>query len=44
MTSTERVKKFRLKQKELGRTGREYYVTDAEHEALKARLKELRGR
>ncbi len=41
--SKERVKAYRLRQKELGRLKREMYLTNAEHEALKAKLKELRG-
>jgi len=40
--SKERVKKFRLRQKELGRLKREMYLTDAEFEKLKAKLAELR--
>jgi len=40
--SKERVKQYRLRQKELGRLKREMYLTNAEYEALKAKLKELR--
>ena len=43
MSSKERVKQYRLRQKELGRLKREMYLTNAEHEALKAKLKELRN-
>jgi hypothetical protein len=43
MGSGSRVKAYRLRQKELGRLKREMYLTNAEHEALKAKLKELRG-
>ena len=42
MNSTERVKRYRLKQKELGRLKREMYLTDNEHVALKLKLSELR--
>ena len=42
MNSTERVKRYRLKQKELGRLKREMYLTDSEHVALKLKLSELR--
>ena len=38
----ERVKQYRLRQKELGRLKRELYLTDAEFEWLKATLAELR--
>lgn len=38
----ERIKRYRLKQKELGRLKREMYLTDAEFLALKAKLAELR--
>jgi len=41
--SNERVKRYRLKQKELWRLKREYYLTNKEHELLKAKLKELRA-
>ena len=43
--SKERVKKYRLRQKELGRLEqlkREMYLTDSELEQLKAKLAELR--
>lgn len=41
-TGKERVKQYRLRQKELGRLKREMYLTDAEHKQLKAKLAELR--
>ena len=40
--SKERVKQYRLRQKELGRLKRELYLTDSELEQLKAKLAELR--
>ena len=40
--SKERVKQYRLRQKELGRLKREMYLTESEYEALKAYLDELR--
>jgi predicted RNase H-like nuclease (RuvC/YqgF family) len=40
--SKERVKKYRLRQKELGQLKREMYLTDSELEQLKAKLAELR--
>tara|TARA_R100000544_G_C2195149_1_gene43765 strand:+ start:528 stop:662 length:135 start_codon:yes stop_codon:yes gene_type:complete len=40
--SKERVKQYRLRQKELGRLKREMYLTDDEHKQLKAKLAELR--
>ena len=40
--SKERVKQYRLRQKELGRLKREMYLTDSELEQLKAKLGELR--
>jgi len=40
--SKERVKQYRLRQKELGRLKREMYLTDSELEQLKAKLAELR--
>jgi hypothetical protein len=40
--SKERVKQYRLRQKELGRLKREMYLTDDEHKQLKAKLSELR--
>ena len=40
--SKERVKQYRLRQKELGRLKRELYLTDDELEQLKAKLAELR--
>ena len=43
ITSKERVKQYRLRQKELGRLKREYYVTDSEHIAIKAKIKSMRG-
>jgi hypothetical protein len=42
MGSGNRVKAYRLRQKELGRLKREMYLTDAEFEQLKAKLAELR--
>ena len=41
-SSKERVKQYRLRQKELGRLKREMYLTDSEFETLKAYLDELR--
>ena len=41
-SSKERVKQYRLRQKELGRLKREMYLTDDEHKQLKAKLAELR--
>lgn len=41
--SKERVKQYRLRQKELGRLKREYYVTDSEHTTIKAKIKSMRG-
>ena len=40
--SKERVKAYRLRQKELGRLKREMYLTTSEFETLKAYLAELR--
>ena len=40
--SKERVKQYRLRQKELGRLKRELYLTDSELEQLKIKLVELR--
>mgnify|MGYP003658731581 CR=1 FL=1 len=40
--SKERVKAYRLRQKELGRLKRELYLTDSELEQLKIKLAELR--
>ena len=40
--SRERVKQYRLRQKELGRLKRELYLTDYELEQLKIKLTELR--
>ena len=40
--SKERIKQYRLRQKELGRLKREMYLTDSEYEQLKAKLTELR--
>ena len=42
MSNAERIKRYRLKQKELGRLKREMYLDDAEYEALKLKLSELR--
>ena len=41
--SKERVKQYRLRQKELGRLKREMYLTDSEYEVLKFYLEQLRG-
>ena len=41
-SSKERVKQYRLRQKELGRLKRELYLTDSELEQLKIKLAELR--
>ena len=38
----ERVKQYRLRQKELGRLKRELYLTNSELEQLKIKLAELR--
>jgi len=40
--SKERVKQYRLRQKELGRLKREMYLTDSEFKQLKVKLAELR--
>ncbi len=40
--SKERVKQYRLRQKELGRLKRELYLTNTEFASLKVRLEELR--
>jgi hypothetical protein len=40
--SKERVKQYRLRQKELGRLKREMYLTDSEFSYLKAKLATLR--
>lgn len=40
--SKDRVKKYRLRQKELRRLKREFYLTDEEFEQLKTKLAELR--
>ena len=42
MSNAERIKRYRLKQKEQGRLKREMYLTDAEHEALKLKLSDIR--
>jgi len=42
-TSKERVKQYRLRQKELGRLKREMYLTDSEYETLKFYLEQLRA-
>ncbi len=42
--SKERVKQYRLRQKELGRLKREFYLTDVEFESLKVILNDLRKR
>ncbi len=41
--SKERVKAYRLRQKELGRLKREMYLTDSEFSYLKAKLETLRN-
>lgn len=41
--SKDRVKQYRLRQKELGRLKREMYLTDAEFKQLKEMLAELRS-
>ena len=41
--SKERVKQYRLRQKELGRLKREMYLTDSEFSYLKAKLETLRN-
>lgn len=40
--STERVKQYRLRQKEIGRLKRESYLTDNEWIKVKAYIKQLR--
>ena len=42
MGTKDRVKQYRLRQKELGRLKREMYLTNSELEQLKAKLAELR--
>lgn len=42
MGTKDRVKQYRLRQKELGRLKRELYLTDYELEQLKIKLAELR--
>ena len=42
LMSKERVKQYRLRQKELGRLKREMYLTDSELEQLKTELLKLR--
>lgn len=44
MGSGNRVKAYRLRQKELGRLKRELYLTDSELKQLKAKLAELRNK
>ena len=39
---TKELKNYRERQKKLNRERKEYYVTEAEHKALKYTLKELR--
>jgi len=41
--SKERVKAYRLRQKELGRLKREMYLNDSEYETLKFYLEQLRS-
>ena len=41
--SKERVKQYRLRQKELGRLKREMYLTDSEFSYLKSKLAALRN-
>jgi len=41
-TNTQRVKLYRLNQKQLKRFKREYYLTDSEHVVIKSTIKELR--
>ena len=43
MGSAARIKRYRLKQKELGRLKREMYLTDSEWLAVKAKIEELRS-
>ena len=43
MKSTARVEALRARNKAKGRTRREYYATAAEHEKIKALIKELRA-
>lgn len=41
--SNNAVKKLREKNLKLGRKRKEYYVTDSEHIAIKAKIKSMRG-
>jgi len=41
--SKERIKQYRLRQKEMGRLKREMYLTECELKRLKLLLSELRG-
>tara|TARA_R110000868_G_scaffold210375_1_gene460395 strand:- start:27954 stop:28103 length:150 start_codon:yes stop_codon:yes gene_type:complete len=41
--SNDAVKKLRAKNLKLGRKRKEYYVTDSEHIAIKAKIKSMRG-
>jgi len=43
-SSKERVKQYRLRQKELGRLKREMYLTDVEFTSLKDKLAKLRNK
>ena len=43
MNNAERIKRYRLKQKEQGRLKREMYLTSDEFTSLKLRLGEIRG-
>ena len=42
MNSAEKLKRYRLRQKKLGRLKRDMYLTDSEFLLLKLNLKELR--
>jgi len=42
--SKERVKQYRLRQKELGRLKREMYLTNDEYEQLKSKLVTIRNK
>ena len=40
---SERIKIYRLKQSELGRRLKHFYLTEEEHQEIKLKIKELRG-
>lgn len=43
LSAKERIKQYRLRQKELGRLKREMYLNDSEYETLKFYLEQLRA-